>query len=304
MNETEQTGTKQHHHEDKTSHFFVERPFIIGLYRSIISQADKKSTAYSILFHCSNSQLSFSSVRVPSIPHLSEKMPPQANINGKAPPERKTSFRQDDDVRANILQAGEYHLDDNGHNFRKKIGFGAKVHFANAVSNMINFQRGEAETIRRVLDEIDHVAVKRMSEGFNEFNFSVGVINCFFIIYMFGAHPEHMWLVYLVEGLYMIPRKFYNMWHAKPLNQALYYLDFCWAMNFTAIVVLFFLILAGSSGSFISGYARESFYNALLGVSCGALMGANIVLPFVACLFHDVNTMTGFFIHVMPPLGE
>lgn len=44
---------------------------------------------------------------------------------------------------------------------------------------------------------------------------------------MFGAHPEHIWLIYLVEGYYMIPRKFYNMWNAKPMNQALYYLDFC-----------------------------------------------------------------------------
>ena len=41
---------------------------------------------------------------------------------------------------------------------------------------------------------------------------------------------------------------------------------------------------------------------ALLGVSCGPLTGANIVLPFVSCLFHDVNKMTGLFIHLMPPM--
>jgi hypothetical protein len=41
---------------------------------------------------------------------------------------------------------------------------------------------------------------------------------------------------------------------------------------------------------------------AILGISCGTLMGANIALPFVACLFHDVNTMTGLFIHLMPPM--
>ena len=54
----------------------------------------------------------------------------------------------------------------------------------------------------------------------------------------------------------------------------------------------------------VSNVARESFYNALLGVSCGTLMGANIALPFVACLFHDVNTMTGLFIHLMPPVSS
>lgn len=41
----------------------------------------------------------------------------------------------------------------------------------------------------------------------------------FFIAYMFGKHPEHMWLIYLVEGMYMLPRKFYNMIRAKPMNQ-------------------------------------------------------------------------------------
>jgi len=121
---------------------------------------------------------------------------------------------------------------------------------------------------------------------------------------MFGAHPENLWLVYLVEGLYLLPRKFYNMWNAKPMNQALYYLDFCWMMNFTALFVVGALAFLGKvdDESRASDVAREAFFNAVVGVSCGTLMGANIVLPFVACLFHDVNTMTGLFIHLMPPM--
>lgn len=95
----------------------------------------------------------------------------------------------------------------------------------------------------------------------------------------------------------MLPKKFYNMWHAKPLNEALYYLDFCWIMNFTGLGIAALLVVLT-----INDLARETFFNALLGVSCGVLMGANIILPFVACLFHDVNTMTGLFIHLMPPL--
>ncbi|KAL7544954.1 hypothetical protein ACHAWF_008326 [Thalassiosira exigua] len=152
---------------------------------------------------------------------------------------------------------------------------------------------------------IEGVSSKRMSEGFNEFNFSAGVLNCLFIAYVFGAHPEHIWLIYLVEGSYMIPRKFYNMWHARPMNQALYYLDFCWCMNFTAIFLIALLMLCGAlapDGGMVSDVAREAFFNALMGVACGALLGANIVLPFVACVFHDVNTMTGLFIHLMPPM--
>ena len=219
------------------------------------------------------------------------------SIAGK--PSFRSALEEDEELRASLLQAKEYHLDESANKAATKFKF------ADAVNKFVYFQKGEAETIRRVLDEIELLAVKRTSEGFNEFNFSVGVLNCFFLCFMFGAHPEHLWLVYLVEGLYMIPRKFYNMCCARPLNQALYYLDFCWAMNFAAIFVIFTLILSGiRSGNerIVSNFARKSFFSASLGVSCGPLVGANIVLPFVACLFHDVNTMTGLFIHLMPPM--
>ena len=75
-------------------------------------------------------------------------------------------------------------------------------------------------------------------------------------------------------------------------------------MNFTALFVVSLLVFIGvtKDEDKISNVAREAFFNAAMGVACGTLMGANIVLPFVACLFHDVNTMTGLFIHLMPPM--
>ena len=86
------------------------------------------------------------------------------------------------------------------------------------------FKRGEKETISKVLQETEIIALKRTSEGFNEVNFTLGVLNCFLISYMVGACPQHLWLLYVIQSFYMIPRKFYNMWRAKPLNEALYYL--------------------------------------------------------------------------------
>ena len=103
----------------------------------------------------------------------------------------------------------------------------------------------------------------------------------------------------------MVPKRFAVMLTARPLNQALYYLDFCWMMNFAGSILILLLVIAGlmgGSGEAVSNVAREACFNALLGVSTGPLMGANIVLPFVACLFHDVSTMTGLFIHIMPPM--
>ncbi len=188
-----------------------------------------------------------------------------------------------------------------------------RPHLATTVNNLIQFKKGEMATVQRILDEIDLIALKRSSEGLNEVNFSLGVLNCFFIIYIFGAYPEHFWLVYVIEGCYMIPKRFSVMWKARPLNQALYYLDFCWMMNFAGSLVVFVLVMVGlleraagdnigERGRVVSERAREAFFDALLGVSVGPLMGANIVLPFVACLFHDVSTMTGLFIHIMPPM--
>jgi len=67
-------------------------------------------------------------------------------------------------------------------------------------------RKGEREIIRRVLDEIDVISVKRMSEGFNQWNFSFGVFNCFFIVYVFGklSHSVYTCVVisyFLIELL-------------------------------------------------------------------------------------------------------
>ena len=110
-----------------------------------------------------------------------------------------------------------------------------------------------------VLREIDMISLKRSREGFNDINFTLGVLDCFLISYVIGAYPQHLCklymyylkqiiildcsfvfnlkhtlshecfagLLYFIQSFYMLPRKFYNMWNAKPLNQALYYLDFC-----------------------------------------------------------------------------
>lgn len=100
----------------------------------------------------------------------------------------------------------------------------------------------------------------------------------------------------------MIPRKFQNMWRTKPLNEALYYLDFCWCMNFLGIFFMAVLVFCEVADFAVEEDTRKAFFKAALGIACGVLLAANIALPFVACVFHDVNTMTGLFIHLMPPM--
>ena len=75
----------------------------------------------------------------------------------------------------------------------------------------IAFRQGEAETISRVVDQVDKTAAKRMQEGFNENNFAGGVLNSFAIAFVLGRWPEHFWLLYIVEMIVFIPIKFVYM---------------------------------------------------------------------------------------------
>lgn len=158
---------------------------------------------------------------------------------------------------------------------------------------------GEAETVRQVLATIQQQERKRIKEGFNEINFSVGVLNCMLVAYVFGNYPEHFWILYLVEALYLIPLKIWQDWTSKPSCRIPYYLDYCWIMNFLGIASLVVLI---SGRPELSDSNRNNLYMAVLGVTSGPLLGATAILPFVSLVFHDIKAMTSFFIHIMPPL--
>eukprot|EP00986_Skeletonema_menzelii_P008152 scaffold3356_cov154-Skeletonema_menzelii.AAC.2 len=211
------------------------------------------------------------------------------------------------DLRTSMLQTRDWNLDVDSDELEETPATATdfRQKFQTLVRRAVEhqtFKKGEVETVRRIIDHIEVVSLKRSAEGFNKVNFSIGVLNCFFICWILGAYPEHIWLVYLIESFYMIPRKFYNMWRAKPLNQALYYLDFCWFTNFITMATLTYIVISGIFGLELNAGFREVMFKCAMGVFCGVLACANIALPFVACLFHDVNTMTGLFIHLMPPV--
>jgi len=161
------------------------------------------------------------------------------------------------------------------------------------------YRLGSEGAIQKVLAEVEHQADKRIRAGFGETNFTLGVLNTILIVYIFSAFPQHFWILYLVEAFLLIPIKFALMIRAKPLNQALYYLDFCWIMNFLGVAGLVCLF---SGKDHISSTFRKHLFLAAYGICCGPLLGATAVLPFVALIFHDVTTMTSLFIHIFPPV--
>ena len=166
----------------------------------------------------------------------------------------------------------------------------------------IEFRLKEAETVRKVLDRIDQLSAKRIKEGFSKRNFMLGVLNCLLLTFVFAKYPQHFWLFYLIELSFLIPLKMYNSFITKPLNEVLYYLDYCWVMNIFGILVCIALFLdALTNNYFLSEDMRQELFLTIYGISCGPLLGATILLPFVAVVFHDYMIMTGLFIHILPP---
>jgi hypothetical protein len=156
----------------------------------------------------------------------------------------------------------------------------------------------EAKTIRKVLLAVQRHERERIQEGLSELNFAAGVLNSMLVAYVFGHYPEHFWILWIIEAVALIPRKIWQDWHAKPLRQILYYLDYCWVMNFLMITALYCLTMDWS----IPYKIRKNMYLAVLGVGCGPLLGATGAMPFVAMVFHDNRLMTSLFIHLTPPM--
>jgi len=160
------------------------------------------------------------------------------------------------------------------------------------------FNLGTSAAIQDVVDELDLQAAKRVKAGFNEVTFTCGVLNCFLILFIFGNCPEHFWLLYLIESIYFIPTRFSQMIRAVP-NQAFYYFDYCWIMNFCGFLAL--LIMMFGKALLPELFIRVLFF-AAYGSACGPLLASNMTLSFVALIFHDVGSMTSLFIHINPPM--
>lgn len=67
-------------------------------------------------------------------------------------------------------------------------------------------------------------------------------------------------------------------------------------MNSLALLSIIGLVIHSAIGFPFPYSARKHLFALTMGVACGPLLGAALVLPFVALLFHDIDTMTGLFV--------
>ncbi len=105
--------------------------------------------------------------------------------DAKNPPARSESNY----IAESLLRVAEFHLDSEDGNPVINVDIGERItavsRFQAAARRASFYKKGETETVRKVLDEIDLISIKRSEEGLNDFNFSVGVYNCVssFIVY-------------------------------------------------------------------------------------------------------------------------
>jgi len=160
-------------------------------------------------------------------------------------------------------------------------------------STMNAYHHGQKESFLAVLNEIDKIQnTTRKDKGFKEWKFTLGLMNCLLVAYVFGCHPEHFWILYAIETVFWMSYKFNGMYFAKPLCEALYYLDFCWVMNTLGVTLIVAMIVLDNFlyAAIIPIELRKQFFVASFGVFCGPVFMAAMTLPFVAFLFHDVNS--------------
>lgn len=132
-----------------------------------------------------------------------------------------------------------------------------------------------------------------------EWKFTLGLMNCLLIAYVFGACPQHFWILYIIETVYWMSSKFVGMWNAKPLCEIYYYLDFCWIMNLMGLCLFVAFVFFGQ---YVTPEHRRQLFLAAYGIAAGPVFMAAMALPFVSFLFHDVNTMANLVIHLMPTM--
>lgn len=165
----------------------------------------------------------------------------------------------------------------------------------------VSSRTAEIRLLQSALEEVDRIAAKRAADGLNEINFTIGVVNTMLVVFVLGVYPQHFWLLYLIEGLYLLPSRFMANTRTKPLNSALFFLDFCWVMNALALVILAVFALESAIGISGNEAIHRQIFLAAVGIACGPLLGATAVLPFCCLMFHDANTLAGFYIHMFPP---
>ncbi|CAD7970400.1 unnamed protein product [Amoebophrya sp. A25] len=194
-------------------------------------------------------------------------------------------------------------------------------------SGTLPSQYGERDAlvVTRCLEAVQAQAKRRHQEGLSPFAFFVGVMNVIVTTYLFSGYPEHFWILYAAEVVYLFPKRYLR---ARAARCQLYWLDYCWFVNFIGQLMLAAVFLdtrfgrrgeanqatsggmwprpasaaeASLAGTAITSSVRRRIFGAIFGTACGPLGWATLALQN-ALVFHSIDQMITTFIHIFPPL--
>jgi len=152
-------------------------------------------------------------------------------------------------------------------------------------------------TVQTLIDRINIRTKSTVQTMFGKWTFAFGVANLLACVYIFGAYPQHFWLLYIIEAFYFFPFRFYLDWIHTP-KKIFYALDYCWIMNL-GLLILFMVHLFGGENAYFNDMSRVIIWRIIFGTACGPLLAAALVLP-LPLVFHNNDVMSSIFIHYFP----
>jgi len=117
--------------------------------------------------------------------------------------------------------------------------------------------------------------------------FFFGVMNVLLSTLLFGIAPQWVHVSYTVQGLYLLPLRFYRY---KKRDWHYFLFDLCYFV--TILNFIFFWIFPSSPTLFIACYC----------LSHGSLASA-VITWRNSLVFHDQDKVTSLFIHIYPPFS-
>lgn len=131
--------------------------------------------------------------------------------------------------------------------------------------------------------------------------FEIGVLNLILMTWLFGAHPEHYWVAYVVE-FPIIVSLVAALW--SKAGRCLYFLEFCWVINLCGWLFLLAELLPfyfPSVQPLLPPAARLGIARAFFATANGPLALSVIALSN-AVVFHDPERTGAIMIHFGPAL--
>lgn len=150
----------------------------------------------------------------------------------------------------------------------------------------------EVKGIRQALGEIEKTQESLKMEGLSQLSFTLGVLNLIFLVFVFAKAPQHIWVVYGLEAVVLIPAWWVQM--IKEYNGHFFIVDFCWITNVLGTTYML-LSIPGLIPASFQLFAFQFFYACALGpLSWAAMILHN------GMVFHSIEKITSLFIHYLP----